>query len=275
MTPNRQRAKGRRGGEVEHFAKLPVSIMESEAVRTLEHAAFRTLAMVAAGFRGRNNGAMAVTPRFAARFGMTSKDTLYKSLRELVRRGLLIETRQGWRGVKNHFALYAVSWVDIQYREGKPLDVPESCKPYLRRLYEWPESLPLTGNELAESSTSHRGNSIPATGKESPDSVPATGLDPPLSVPATGNTSRYLGGVSPGMNGRQAQTSLSSASTSKMIALILGQPHLSDRDLAGMFDCDHTVVARIRESENNSRCEGGAVHAVKNQADLAAGSLCK
>jgi hypothetical protein len=225
---------GRRGGERDRFARLPVSVLESEAVRTLDHAAFKVLAVIASQYWGGNNGALALTPRYSERFGLNSKDTLYKSLRELVRRGLLIETRQGWRGVRNHFALYGLAWVDIHNREGQPLPTPEMCAGNLRKLYEWTESIPATGNEPVEIRTSHRGNSFPATGKETALSFPATGLQGPVSVPATGKTLRYLAG----------DTALAAARYGDALAIARATPTISIADLKARARCTEADAHR-------------------------------
>ena len=268
MARTRERAKGRRGGDKERFARIPVSVLECEAVRTLDHAAFRVLVVVAAGFWGGNNGALALTPRYADRFGLTSRDTLYKALRELVRRGLLIETRQGWRGVKNHFALYALAWADINNREGQPLTIPEMCAPYLRKLYEWTESIPATGTDPVQYRTGHRSNSIPATGTEVVNSIPATGTDPvqyrtghrsnsipatgtevvnsipatglesPISIPATGTTLRYLGGGDH-LNGSHTSVSPAALPVLKPTGRTRGSV-----DLAALRFADALAIAR-------------------------------
>jgi hypothetical protein len=98
---------------------IPVSVLESEACKTLEHAAFKILVCVASGYSGRNNGTLAMTPQFARRFGNLGKNTVYRALRDLTERGLLIQTRPGWK-IKNLFALYALGWQDINNRDGKP-----------------------------------------------------------------------------------------------------------------------------------------------------------
>jgi hypothetical protein len=124
--PNRARAKGRRGGETERFAKIPVSVLESIAVTTLNHAAFRILTILAAGYWGGNNGALALTPAYARRYGLTSRQTIYDSLKELEARGLIECTRRGMK-VKNIFTLYALGWMPINNRNGLPLQRSESA----------------------------------------------------------------------------------------------------------------------------------------------------
>lgn len=147
MSRTRARAKGRRGGESEHFARIPVSVLESEACKTLEHAAFRILVILASQYRGSNNGTQALTPSFSQRFGTLGKNTVYRSLEQLVARNLLIETRPGLR-MKNHFALYAIGWEPIDNYEGQPLDTKDYSKTSGWRNWcpEAAGSFPMVGN---------------------------------------------------------------------------------------------------------------------------------
>jgi hypothetical protein len=108
----------------ERFALIPVSVLESGAVKSLAHAAFRVLAILAAQYWGRNNGTLALTEAYARRYGFNGRDTIYRSLRELEKRGLIICTRRGMKQ-KNVFSLYALGWQDIDSRDGKPLAKPE------------------------------------------------------------------------------------------------------------------------------------------------------
>ncbi len=100
----------------ERFSRIPHSVLESEAVTTLNHAAFRILVILASQYWGRNNGALALTEVAARPHGFRGRDTLYRSLRELERRGLIVCTRRGMK-VKNSFTLYALGWEDIHNRD--------------------------------------------------------------------------------------------------------------------------------------------------------------
>jgi len=92
----------------------------------LPHAALRVLVILASQYWGGNNGTMALTSLYAQRFGLNSRDTIYRSLCELKQRGLILQTRQGWKS-KRHFALYALNWKQINNRDGQPLNVAEPC----------------------------------------------------------------------------------------------------------------------------------------------------
>jgi hypothetical protein len=104
----------------ERFAKLPWSVLMHPSVTTLSHAAFRVLTVVAAGYHGENNGALACTDTWLRRFGMVSKDTVYRSLHELTARGLIEVTRPGIKH-RRVPTLYAITWAALNFREGEIL----------------------------------------------------------------------------------------------------------------------------------------------------------
>lgn len=170
----------------EHFARIPLSVLESEAVTTLNHAAFKVLVILASQWRGGNNGCLALTEMYARKFGLSGRDTLYRSLRELERRGLIVCTRRGMKS-KKLFTLWALGWESITHRDGKPLDIPE---PKLHRWLKW--------KATAEIHTDSRESSVPTIGSDGPVSVPMLPDRLPVSVPTIGNTSRVLAGATEG-----------------------------------------------------------------------------
>src|SRR5689334_7321001 len=60
----------------ERFARIPLSVLESDALRTLPHAAFRVLVILTSQYSGWNNGTLALTPRYAERHGFKGRDTI-------------------------------------------------------------------------------------------------------------------------------------------------------------------------------------------------------
>lgn len=102
----------KRKRSLERFARLPRRVLESKAVTSLPHAAFRVLVAYAAQYHGFNNGSLGLTRKQAKAFGITSHQTLQRSQRILVQRGLIRLTRQGTRTppVPN---FYAVTWEGI------------------------------------------------------------------------------------------------------------------------------------------------------------------
>ena len=98
------------------FARLPVSVLEHAAVTTLSHAAFRVLVLLAAAYNGHNNGALGVTARQASSAGVGSDKTLYRALRDLESRGLVLQTYPASR-VPPRPTMYALSWLSIDDTE--------------------------------------------------------------------------------------------------------------------------------------------------------------
>lgn len=98
------------------FARLPLSVLSTAAVKTLEHAHFRILVLLAAQYHGGNNGALGITRSQAAENGVGSGHTLYGALKALETRGLIDKTYQASR-VPPRPAMYALTWVSVDDTE--------------------------------------------------------------------------------------------------------------------------------------------------------------
>ena len=117
--------KGRVGGEVDVFAKLPDEVLRSDAYKTLPHPARSVLTIVAAQYRGRNNGSLTLTRLTALEYGISNPHTIGESFRELEARGLIVQTRYGTKPVGTlhaRSAMFALSWCKI--------DPPKSTDPH-------------------------------------------------------------------------------------------------------------------------------------------------
>lgn len=91
------------------FAMIPLQVFESDAVRSLSHATFRVLLLIAARFNGHNNGALGVTAAQARDAGV-SRNTLYAALRSLEDRGLIERTEPPSR-VPPRPTMYSLAWL--------------------------------------------------------------------------------------------------------------------------------------------------------------------
>lgn len=125
-TNGRKQAGGR-------FAHLPIVVLESAAVTSLSHATFRVLVLLTAQFSGFNNGALGLTATQAAKAGIASDRTLYKSLRELEDRRLIRMTYHSsripprptmweitWRPLNDTPYTRSTSKASHSYREWRP-----------------------------------------------------------------------------------------------------------------------------------------------------------
>lgn len=253
----RERAKGRRGGEGERFAYIPESVLLSDAVCSLPHAAFKVLAILNVGRPKERNGTQCCSESYAAKFGITSRDTVRRSLNELQQRGLIVITRRVSPFMK--FAtLYGVTWWAILYRNGEPLDIAEpATHAYLR----WSPT-PMVGADkvTAPGESSHRWSDsvTPTVGVEtSSHHTDGAAEVPNLHTDGRGKSLDLGSGVRQRSTrasppGSLARGSASSAQLpahliSRLMASIQDLPHLTDRDHARTFRCEPTEVARVRE----------------------------
>lgn len=128
MARSLRKSKGRNPAGT--FAALPHVVMDSEDFRALSGGALKVLMGLLRQYRGCNNGDLSATFTQAEAWGVGSKTTLAKALRELQEHNLIICTRDG-RFVKpgGCCALYALSWRPIDECGGKLEVVPTITPP--------------------------------------------------------------------------------------------------------------------------------------------------
>ena len=104
------------------YITFPNQCLASENFGSLSPHAVKLLMDLAAKYQGFNNGDLnMVWPEMKAR-GWNSKTTLYKYRDELIEKGWLIQTRQGWN---NRCALYGITFMKLGDFGGNKLDVPD------------------------------------------------------------------------------------------------------------------------------------------------------
>ena len=96
------------------FIVLPYSVIDSKAYQELNHPSFHLLFDIARQYNGSNNGKLMATIKVLRARGWTSKSVLNNAIKNLMESNILIRTRVGKR--PNVAALYALSWVSIDYR---------------------------------------------------------------------------------------------------------------------------------------------------------------
>lgn len=181
------------------FARLPVWLLASPAVRTAPHYARSVLTAFAAQFRGKNNGDLAVTWKMARNLGINSKWQLNTATRLWLERGVLIKTRQGGKKPLGP-CLYALAWEKVNEIEGKP-DIKATISPPRKQLDEWNKAW-LDASRKQNYSTpggaATEPRKVPLPEKSAPPEVPKSGPD---GTPG-GAPSRILGhdceGAAPG-----------------------------------------------------------------------------
>ena len=102
--PRRKTGTGR-------FAKLPLTVLNSAAVTTLNHAHFRVMVYLTAEFSGYNNGALGLSKSQAASQNISNK-TLYKALATLEEHGQIEQTYPASR-VPPRPTMYALTWMPV------------------------------------------------------------------------------------------------------------------------------------------------------------------
>lgn len=108
---------------MERFLRLPFRVIDHCAWTTLAFVARCVLLAVMGQFRGRNNGTLPLTEGIARGCGVPDSHQLYRALRELEARGLIVCTRRGSGGGPHKKAsLYAVTWL--------PIDPPDDKNPH-------------------------------------------------------------------------------------------------------------------------------------------------
>lgn len=111
------------------FAGIPRVVLDTKDFQRLSLSAKTLLLCLAYQYRGRNNGDLSLPHGLAAQWGIRSKSTLVKALRELEMANLILKTREGrFLNPGGCCSLYALTWQPIDECKGK-LDVLPTTKP--------------------------------------------------------------------------------------------------------------------------------------------------
>jgi hypothetical protein len=116
MSRTLKKSKWRRDGD--SFLMLRHDVINNENFRTLTARATKLLIDMASQYRGNNNGDLAATWSLLRKRGWNSKDQIAKGLAELLRRGWIVQCKQGMRTPPVP-TLYALTWLAIDECGGK------------------------------------------------------------------------------------------------------------------------------------------------------------
>lgn len=114
-----------------HFL-LPACVQNHPDYIGLSHVAARLLFDIGAQFNGSNNGDLQCSQSVMKSRGWTSNSTREKALKELIEANLIIQTKQGGRGIGPN--LYAITWQPIHECKGK-----HDLKPTLKAIRSFKE----------------------------------------------------------------------------------------------------------------------------------------
>jgi hypothetical protein len=200
VSSRRAKATGRseRDG---HFVKIPNEMLLEPAVITLGHAAFRVMVIIASqcwvtrDWKFGQNGTAAFTDSFARRYGLDSKDTIVRALRDLRDRGLIVQTRPGLK-MRRIPSLWAVAWLPITHVDGQPIkpwrDAPHGYRNW--RQNEGTERA-IAAVNTAKIHPDGRGTVTPTIGVQQDGFTPIGPTMKPSFTPTSGGTLRISGGT--------------------------------------------------------------------------------
>jgi len=98
------------------FVALPREVFKSKEYTALSTRAIKLLIDLYVQFNGRNNGDFSLAWKVMSQKGWRSKGTLERAKKELLEKSFIEETRKGGR---HCCALYAVTWLDVDYCDSK------------------------------------------------------------------------------------------------------------------------------------------------------------
>ena len=114
------------------FIPIPYVVAESQSFMNLGAYAMKLLINIYIQYNGGNNGYLCCCFSLMQKYGWKSKETLQKAKVDLIKSGLIIETRKGGR--PNRASYYAVTWMALDEQNGKTrLDIDSKIFP--RGLY--------------------------------------------------------------------------------------------------------------------------------------------
>ncbi len=129
-------AKEKRDGGA--FITVPLSVLTSRAYTEATPYARMLLFDLFMQYRGSNNGDLCAAWKFMQPRGWRSPLTLQRAKQELIRLGLVVETRKGAR--PNKASLYAVTWCALDDCKGK-LDISPAV--FSRGAYRFHDPAPI------------------------------------------------------------------------------------------------------------------------------------
>jgi hypothetical protein len=106
------------------FVAVPLSVLNSVAYTGASVHAKALLWDLCSQLKAGNNGDLCAAWKLMQPRGWKSEETLHKAKGELLGRGLIVESRKGAR--PNKASLYAVTWRDLDFCEGKLDMLPAS-----------------------------------------------------------------------------------------------------------------------------------------------------
>ena len=135
MARNRRKSKGR--NENGRFIAIPILLHDHPDFQNLSGTALKVLLGLSRQYRGKNNGDLSASHSQAVKWGVGSKTSLAKALRDLQKYKFIIKTREGYfTNPGGRCALYALAWRPIDECPGKGLEIQASITPPLKLSFQ-------------------------------------------------------------------------------------------------------------------------------------------
>lgn len=105
------------------YGSIPCEVIAGPDWCSLNPAATKVLNILVSQYKGHNNGDLCATESVMSKYGISSPNTINRSLKELLAKGLIVKTQNGYRGNdgKRKPCLYAVTWLPVDsIGDGQP-----------------------------------------------------------------------------------------------------------------------------------------------------------
>lgn len=144
------------------FVAFPNPMLNHPNFWSLSAIATKLLMLVAAQYKGNNNGDLQAGWKYMQKRGWKSQDTLHRAKLELIEKGFIGETRKG--AFPNKCSLYGITWKTLDF------DPKFDIKPGGFPVGAWNRSYPMTvicrnAFNTAVVQEKHRINTIPVSSK--------------------------------------------------------------------------------------------------------------
>ena len=122
------RRKGKRAGQ--SFAAIPRGVMDNPDYKSVSGNGVKLLVELAYQYRGYNNGDLTTAFSVLKNRGWSSRQTIDRAKKELLKHGLILQTREGkFLNPGGRCALYALTWLPVDECQGKDLEVKPTNTP--------------------------------------------------------------------------------------------------------------------------------------------------
>jgi len=145
---------------------IPRIVFDSTVFRETGYAGRCLLMELARQLNGRNNGHLQLTSSWLAPRGWSSDQTIHNAKKELQNRGLIVQTRQGGKGIGP--SRFAVTWLKISNFQGLELR-PQDFRPLAF------DRQPLLPPPKENHRSEFRSDSAPENGVSPPPITPEAG----------------------------------------------------------------------------------------------------